>query len=89
MALSADGNTLALGARGEDSSATGINGDQVSNSAANAGAVYVFVRSGATWIQQAYLKASNTNPIDLFGYTVSLSANGNTLKWTQKIGPAG
>ena len=40
-ALSADGATLAVGGHGEDSSATGINGDQADNSALNAGAVYV------------------------------------------------
>jgi len=40
--------------------ATGVNGNQLNNSAAGAGAVFVFVRSGASWTQQAYLKASNT-----------------------------
>ena len=42
------------------SDATGVNGDQTDNSACQAGAAYVFVRSGTTWSQQAYLKASNT-----------------------------
>ena len=50
---------------------------QADNSAGNAGAVYVFVRSGTTWTQQAYLKASNTGVSDQFGYSVSLS--GDTL----------
>ena len=45
----------------EDSNATGVNGDQGDNSAATAGAAYVFVRNGTTWSQQAYLKASNTD----------------------------
>ncbi|MFT6158513.1 MAG: UDP-3-O-[3-hydroxymyristoyl] glucosamine N-acyltransferase [Myxococcota bacterium] len=35
------GDTLAVGARNEDSDATGINGDQTSNAATNADAVYV------------------------------------------------
>ena len=41
VALSADGNTLAVGAVFEDSSATGIGGDQSDFSAPNAGAVYL------------------------------------------------
>ena len=71
------GDTLAVGAFGEASNATGINGNQANNSASRAGAVYVFVRSGTTWTQQAYLKASNAGPNDDFG--VSLALEGNTL----------
>ena len=79
IGLSADGNTLAVGAIGEDSGARGINGDQNDNSQLGSGAVYVFTRSGTTWSQQAYVKASNTDAADLFGYSVGLSADGNTL----------
>ena len=60
IALSGDGNTLAAGAPLEASSATGINGKGDDDSAYSSGAVYVFARSGASWVQQAYLKASNT-----------------------------
>lgn len=42
IAASADGNTLAVGARGEASNATGIDGNQADNSALNAGAVYIY-----------------------------------------------
>ena len=79
VSLSADGNTLAVGANVEDSNATGINGDQSDNSASGSGAAYVFVRSGAMWSQQAYAKASNTGGDDQFGRAVGLSADGNTL----------
>src|SRR3984893_1912255 len=79
IGLSADGNTLAVGAISEDSGAKGINGDQNDNSQPSSGAVYVFTRTGATWSQQAYIKASNTDVNDLFGYSVGLSADGNTL----------
>jgi hypothetical protein len=79
VALSDDGNTLAVGANAEDSSAKGINGDQNDNSMQSAGAVYVFVRSGTTWTQQAYMKAPNTTANVQFGYAVALSADGNTL----------
>lgn len=79
LALSAKGDTLAVGASVEDSSASGVNGDQHDNSASAAGAVYVFVRPNNIWSQQAYLKASNTDVSDLFGYSVALSAKGDTL----------
>src|SRR5205823_3209360 len=68
IGLSADGNTLAVGAIGEDSGAKGINGDQSDNSQQGSGAVYMFTRSGTTWSQQAYIKPSNTDANDLFGY---------------------
>ena len=79
VSLSSDGNTLAVGARYEDSNATGIGGDQTNNTVSNSGAVYVFTRSGTTWTQQAYVKASNTGGNDYFGLSVSLSSDGNTL----------
>ncbi len=79
VALSADGNTLAVGAQMESSNATGIDGDQLSNTAAGAGAAYVFTRSGTTWAQQAYVKASNTYANNHFGDSVTISADGNTL----------
>jgi len=79
LALSADGSTLAVGATGEDSNATGIGGNQADNSALEAGAVYVFTRSGSAWSQQTYIKASNTNANDNFGISLALSADGSTL----------
>lgn len=79
VTLSADGNTLAVGAIFEDSNATGVDGNQADNSASQSGAVYIFTRSGAVWSQQTYVKASNTGAGDLFGYAVALSSNGNTL----------
>jgi hypothetical protein len=42
VALSRDGTIMAVGARAEDSSAQGLNGNQKDNSADEAGAVYVF-----------------------------------------------
>ena len=71
------GDTLVVGAPNESSSATGVNGNQLDNSAPDAGAVYVFVRQGTTWVQQAYLKASNTEAGDYFGAAVDI--HGDTL----------
>jgi hypothetical protein len=78
VALSADGDTLAVGAVYAGGDATGINGPD-NDGATQSGAAYVFQRTGATWQQQAYVKASNTRPGDWFGCSVALSASGETL----------
>jgi hypothetical protein len=74
--LSVFGETLAVGAPEEDSSARVINGDELSNDAGLAGAAYVFVRAGTTWSQEAYIKASNADPNDRFGTSVAVSGDG-------------
>ncbi|MFN5803637.1 MAG: integrin, partial [Burkholderiales bacterium] len=81
LALSSDGNTLVVGARYEDSNATGVGGGQtdVPIASSNSGAVYSFVRSGGTWAQRSYVKASNTGSGDQFAWSLALSADGNTL----------
>jgi hypothetical protein len=79
VSISADGTRLAVAAPWEDSSATGIGGNQADNSAVDSGAVYVFARTGTTWTQEAYIKASNTGAGDSFGYSVSLSGDGTRL----------
>ncbi|MCR9145104.1 MAG: FG-GAP repeat protein [bacterium] len=66
------GDLLAVSATEEASDATGINGDQSDNSAASAGAVYVFQRSGSTWTQEAYVKSSNTQGGDEFGSSLAV-----------------
>jgi hypothetical protein len=71
------GDTLVVGAPFEDSSATGVNGNQSDNATTDSGAVYVFRRTGTVWQQEAYLKASNTGADDEFGYSVAIS--GDTL----------
>ena len=69
VAVSADGSTLLVGGSGDD------DGD---------GAAWVFVRSGATWKQQAKLTTSNQgegcdeNTGSSFGWSVALSGDGNT-----------
>ncbi len=73
--LALSGDTLVVGAPGEDSGATGAGGDQLNNGAEGSGAVYVFERQGAAWSQQAYLKASNTEADDAFGGNVAIAGD--------------
>ncbi len=77
IAVAISGDTVVIGAREEDSAATGVNGDGSNNAASLAGAAYVFKRNGGLWSQQAYLKASNTGAGDFFG--TSLAISGDTI----------
>lgn len=79
LALSADGQTLAVGAINESSAATGVGGDPDDNTAPGSGAVYVFGRALGTWGQQAYVKASNTLGNAAFGSAIALSADGQAM----------
>ena len=88
VALSGDGNTLAVSSDGEDGPTTGVlqgndqpNTDDILENR-NSGAVYVFERNNALWIQVAYLKSRNSEQDDLFGAGLALSGNGNTLAVT-------
>lgn len=52
-------------------------GDSVNGS--DAGACYVFVRSGSTWSQQAKLFSSDIQALDFFGGRVDISANASYI----------
>lgn len=66
VSVSADGNTAIIGAPRESTIAT------------DSGAAYIFTRSGSTWTEQAKIQASDIEASDRFGYTVSISGDGNT-----------
>jgi len=61
--VSIDGDTVVVGANGEDTGG------------ANAGAAYVFTRSGTTWTQQQKIQASDLQASDSFGTSVSISGD--------------
>ena len=80
LALSGDGETLAVGARLETAPRPASTADQDDNSSRNSGAAYVFrLSENGSWRQEAYLKASNTGPGDQFGFAVAISDDGDTL----------
>jgi hypothetical protein len=79
VAISSDGNNVVVAATYEDSSATGVDGDQSNNGAMDSGAAYVFHRSGSTWTQAAYVKPSNTDALDAFAWDLELSGDGSLL----------
>jgi trimeric autotransporter adhesin len=74
------GELVAVGALGESSCATGIDGDpegcadEIADEIAdNSGAVYLYHHTGVAWSTLAYVKASNTAADDEFGTSVALS----------------
>ena len=56
---------------------------EADNSASQAGAAYIFTRSGTAWSQQAYLKASNTDAKDYFGMACRSPA---IRSWSGRLG---
>lgn len=70
LALSADGTTLVAGTPLEDGPG---------NALAQSGCVYVFVRSGDTWVQQGYLRSTDIAGNDQFGASVAVSETGDTI----------
>ncbi|SMF07680.1 FG-GAP repeat-containing protein [Alteromonadaceae bacterium Bs31] len=79
LALSGDGNTLAIGAPYEDGGEGGIGSDGSSNTLSGSGAVYLFKRVGDTWLQQSAIKAEVPSANANFGSAVALSTYGGTL----------
>ena len=68
VAISDDGNTVAIGAAGDDV-----------GSVSDKGSASVFVRKGAEWSAQQVLVDDNGTAKANFGSSVSLSSDGNTL----------
>ena len=66
VSISSDGSTAIVGARLEDTGAS------------NAGSAYIFTRSGSTWTEQQKIQASDKEASDIFGFSVSISSDGNT-----------
>ncbi|NBX77564.1 MAG: hypothetical protein EBQ92_13515 [Proteobacteria bacterium] len=72
------GDTIVVGSPQEASNQTTItNGTTASsnNSLTNSGAAYVFKRASNAWTQEAYLKASNADSTDYFGYSTAVSGD--------------
>ena len=77
-AVAISGDTIVVGANQESSNQTTItNGTTASadNTLSNSGAGYVFQRTGTTWAQQAYLKASNAKAGNNFGDSVAIEGD--------------
>ena len=81
LAISDDGETVAIGVPGDDSSTNGVNSDDGDDSMQDSGAVYIYKKDKDTrrWVQEAYLKAENAGKGDEFGFSIALNGNGDFL----------
>ena len=82
---------IVVGATSEDSSSTGVNGDQQNDppnsgsSGTSVGAAYVFEENLGNWVQTAYLKPTpaagpnRTGFLSRTGFGISVSASGHTI----------
>ena len=68
VSISDDGSLIVIGASNANSG--GIS---------NAGAAYIFIRSGTTWTQQSILSASNKNINAYFGWSVSITGDSSRI----------
>jgi FG-GAP repeat protein len=69
--LAISGDTLVIGAPREDGG-LGFGAPPGNNSAVDAGAAYVYTRSGNSWLFEAYLKAPVPDAADYFGTSVAV-----------------
>ncbi|MGR2770425.1 hypothetical protein ACUYOF_23240 [Photobacterium ganghwense] len=56
-----------------------VNPGMDDNSARDSGAVYIYKKVNGAWVLDAYLKASNTDPGDMFGSALALDSDGDEL----------
>ena len=67
VSISDDGNTAIVGAPLEDAGGT------------DTGAAYIFTRSGSTWAEQSKIVAADPAQDDIFGGSVGISGDGDTV----------
>ena len=82
LALSGDGNTLAVGAITEDGVAQQINGNDKDDTAQSAGAVYVFARTGARGRSRRTSRARNRRPGICLGFPSRSAAT--ATRWPRR-----
>ena len=80
LALSADGNTVAIGDRKDNGVGTGILQPPVASGTDPVGAVHVYQRRDRAWTQRSLIKPNNSLlTSSLFGHAVELARNGGVL----------
>lgn len=88
--VAVDRDTIVVGAQFEYSNQSTITNGTTSSSnisGAHPGAAYVYQRIGSSWVQQAYLKASNNNSTTAsFGFKVDISTDTIAVSATQESG---
>lgn len=70
------GDLVVVSALQEAEPGTGVGAPTNTNTAPNAGAVYVFQRGGTSWTQTRYVKGPDTEQDDNFGSSIAMSPRG-------------
>ena len=73
--LALDGNTLVVGSKHESNCADGIGAAYGDNNCAQAGAAYVYLRTGTQWDLEAYIKQNASEPGRLFGGAIDVDGD--------------
>ena len=68
------GDTIVISANSEDSDSVGVNGT-MNDDGDGSGAAYIFKRSGTSWAETDFLKASNSTTFFAFGSAVAISGD--------------
>jgi hypothetical protein len=78
-ALAAYADSAVIGACGDISSGRGVGAEPSSRDSIYSGAGYLFARQGTKWAPSLYIKASNTNTTDSFGFGAAISESAAVL----------
>jgi hypothetical protein len=73
IAVAVDGDTIVVGATGDDANLPGVNPSPDVNGLGNSGAAYVYVRDGEQWVLDAKLKAAHLATNYKFGISLDIS----------------
>lgn len=87
-AVAIDGDVAVLGAEGEDSNATEVNGNATNNNGSGSGAAWVYERVEGAWQIGDYLKAPNAENNDSFGIQVGVSGSTVIVAAHEEFGSA-
>ena len=71
-ALASSGSMLVVGANGDSSGTSGLQGDASRTDLYQSGAVYLFAPSDRDWLPSTYIKAGNPDESDYFGVAVAI-----------------
>ena len=79
IALSGDGQVLAVGAPSENSGGTGVDSDPYNNARSSSGGIFIYSQVDGQWQWQTLLKADNPTALDNFGTGLALNQDGTLL----------
>ncbi len=77
--ISDDGNTIIVGAPGRSRTYVKTKEENEIENKWGIGTAYIFQFADGSWVEQAHLQASDYEIFDYFGFSTSISSDGNTV----------